>query len=179
MLKQDDFGFTIVELLVGLGIVMLLVAGGVMSMGRFASRDKVIAAKNEVVSGIKLARNYAMTMQRPSGFTTQLDSVMIVINAGVMSAYPVTKDIMPNVNNPYFSKKIASNDMVITPIMWGTLAFSVPEGKLLNYASSMAANPTFPVDVNYRLSIGISPTDVAVGETRTVIVFPQGTINEK
>lgn len=159
-------------------MAMLLAAMGMSSMSKFAARDRIMSTKNEIVSGIKRARNYAMSTQKPVGYVPQLDSVMVILTTeGVMSVAPVTKG--SGVGASYFATDVSDNEVTVTAINAGELVYSVPEGKLLNFLGGNPVNSTEPRPETYMVSIGISATDVNVGETRTVTIYSWGTFDEK
>ena len=105
-------GFTLVELMVSVAITVVLVGVGVTSMTRFYARDKITAAKNELVSGIKLARTYATTSQVPAGYAAQLDYVALTLSTdGTLTVYPVNVGL--GVGTSYFSKVIKKPEVPV------------------------------------------------------------------
>jgi len=164
--------------MVGLVVAMLLAAVGVSSMSKFAARDRVLSAKNEIVSGIKMARNYAMSTQKPLGYANQLDSVAVTLTVnGIMTIQPVTKGV--GIGASYMSKDISDNEVEVTPVTMGELVYSVPEGKLLDFVGGNPVNATNPRSETYVVRIGVSATDVNIGGTRAVTIYSWGTFDEK
>jgi prepilin-type N-terminal cleavage/methylation domain-containing protein len=80
-------GFTLIELMVAVTVLLLMIGVGAVALNNFNSRQKVSAAKDEMISNIKLTRNYATTMQTPDGTTGKLSYVELQITpSGQMTA---------------------------------------------------------------------------------------------
>ena len=160
-------GFTLIELLVVMAILLVLIGGGVLAATQFLGREHLVTARNEIVSAIKLARNYAITTQKPAGYVPQLDYVAVTMTSGgQLAIWPVN---LGTSGASYFSKNISSSGVVLTAINYGDLLFSVPEGKLL-LASGLA-----PTDVNYLKTVTISSAE-GVAQTLTISVDAGGKI---
>jgi prepilin-type N-terminal cleavage/methylation domain-containing protein len=160
-------GFTLIELLVVVAISLVLIGGGVLAATQFLAREHLVTSRNEIVSAIKLARNYAITTQKPAGYAPQLDYVAVTMTTGgQLAVWPVN---LGTSGASYFSKNISNTGVVLTAIDYGDLLFSVPEGKLLLSGGAL------PVDVNYLKTVKISSAE-GVAETLTISVDAGGKI---
>lgn len=157
-------GFTLIELMVVVAVSTMVVGIGVISVSSSLYRQRVQAARTSLISSLRLARNYAVTSQSPSGYSNQLDYVSVNISTdGNVSASAA--NLTAGVGTSYFSKNISEDEVKISS---GTLLFSVPEGKILS-------NPTTPAEASYVLTVGISSVEGPV-ETATVQVDAGGKI---
>ena len=162
-------GFTLIELVVVIAIGMVMVGVGVVSITKYLAREHVVSAKNEILSAFKLARSYAITAQRPTGDSEQLDYVAVTLTAdGKLGVWPVNYD-SGDTGPSYLAKDISEDDVVLTPIAYRDLFFSVPEGKLLSSDGSV------PAVSSYVVSLPISST-AGVAETLSVSVDAGGKI---
>ena len=180
-LNKCGAGFTMIELLVVLAITVVLVGIGVMSMGLFSSRDNVASAKNELLSAIKLAKNYAMTMQSPAGYVDQLDYVAVIVKpSGVVEVYPVSANY--GVGISYFSKTLGSADVKIGPVNFGDLMFSVPDGKLVERnilgSTPYAIQPRTAAGTVQIFLKSNASTGVGVADTQTVNIWNEGALDQ-
>lgn len=161
-------GFTLIELMVTVAIGIVLVGVGVVSMTKFLSREHMASARTEILSAVKLARNYAVTDQKPSTFSDQLDLVAVTIGAnGQLSVWPV--NLISGTGASYLTENVSSNGAIITPVDYGELLFSVPEGKLL------MPDGITPVGSGDTVAVLISSAE-GVAETMTVSVDAGGKI---
>jgi prepilin-type N-terminal cleavage/methylation domain-containing protein len=159
--------FTLIELLVVVAISLVLVGGVSLGATKFLSREHLVSTGNELLSDIKMARNYAITSQKPAGYAAQLDYVAVTMTAGgQLAIWPVN---LGTSGPSYFSKNVSSSGVVLTPINYGEILFSVPEGKLL------VANGQAPADVNYLKTVTVSSAE-GVAETMTISVDAGGKI---
>jgi Tfp pilus assembly protein FimT len=92
-MNKKKFGFTLVELLVGITIIMLLAVVGTVSLNNFNGRQKIISTKDDLITNLRLARNYATSMQMPSGLTGTLDYIRVSFSGSDMTISAVTVDL--------------------------------------------------------------------------------------
>ena len=71
-------GFTLIELIAAVSIMMVLLGVGSYAISGFTQSRKVMSARNEMTTHIKLARNLAMTNQLPNK-TTNLQYVRVTL----------------------------------------------------------------------------------------------------
>ncbi len=76
-MKKKFCGFTLVELIVTVSIIMILTGVGAMSLNSFNGVKELESVRDEVGNHLKLARNYAITKQLPVGKGTGLDYVRV------------------------------------------------------------------------------------------------------
>lgn len=76
-MKKFFCGFTLVELIVTVSIIMILTGVGAMSLNSFNGVKELESVRDEVGNHLKLARNYAITKQLPVGKGTGLDYVRV------------------------------------------------------------------------------------------------------
>jgi len=56
-------GFTLIELVVAIVILLLFTGGGILTMNNFNDKQKALGVRSEIKSMLDLTRNYASTMQ--------------------------------------------------------------------------------------------------------------------
>lgn len=169
-------GFTLIELMVSVSIIVVLIGMGAASMSQFYARDKIISAKSEVISVLKMARNYAVTMQFPAEYAEngwQLDAVEVVhdiprqLSVVAATTKSISNSTLEKKGSPYFTTTIKDSEVTLSSVD-SDVIFSVPEGKLLN------RNGT-PKDKDYVKTIFIGAA--GVGETMVVKINAMGVIS--
>lgn len=165
-------GFTLIEMLVVVTIGGLLIGIGVVSMQSFFAKQKVAGVKNEIINGIRLARNYAVTGQSPPSFGNSLDYVAVTISAsGILSVLPL--NISSGIGVSYFSKQLDRSGVDIDIVDFGELLFSVPEGKLLEVVSGYTVKPMDAGD-----TVAVVVTSTSGGDEIVMSVYPAGVVQE-
>ena len=155
-----------IELLVAVSIGIVMMGFGIISVSKFLTREHVTTAKSEVISAVKMARNYAITAQPPDGFADgQLDYIMVTIDANKRLVI-TARNLTVGVGTSYYAKVIGGDDVTITTS--GNILFSIPEGKLL-------INGSTPADSAYAVTVNISSKDGTAGPV-TVSVDAGGKI---
>lgn len=154
-----------VELLVAVAIIMVLAGGVFVYVGSFRASQELEAAKKELVSALRLARNYALTWQTPE--TDELEFVEVNVSSeGVVEARP------NGVGTTYFSVDVTKAGVGVS-LTADSLMFAVYSGKLLKDAGGSLV----PREAGEEVRAIISSTQV--GETRVVQIEPWGLINER
>jgi type II secretory pathway pseudopilin PulG len=162
-------GFTFIELLISISIIILLVSGVVASFNSFAVKNKLDNAKEEVMSNLRLARSYAVSMQGIGGVSgSELKYVKVEMSInGVMTS-------KMDSNEEYFSKGLTPAEMTVTMTPPGPLLFGAYEGK----AGSLSGS-----DIKFFGISGVGETAAIVltleDSSRTIIVNAAGVINEQ
>ncbi len=119
-------GFTLIELIVSLSIIMLLSTMGVSMIKDFNGTQKLESAKEEVLANLRLARNYAVTNQLPSG----ADRVLFSLNsAGDLIIKPQNSG--GDVGSTFLSKDLFTSDIGAT-FVGSNIVFSVADGRSVN-----------------------------------------------
>lgn len=161
-------GLALVELLVVMGIIAVTTASTIVVVNRSRSREKLLAVKNELVANIRLARNFARTLQVPSGYSQDLDHVSVDLTAdGLMTVAPYPSD------GSYFSKDV-SPDGVSIAMTPNQISFEAYSGKLLK--SSGGNFVLFGAGETQALIIS-SLEDVS--EIQTIVINSSGLVDEK
>jgi len=101
---KNKTGFTLIELLVAITIGMVLIGVGSVSLNQFNEKQKFEAVKDELLTNLRLARNYAITNQLPTGgnrteVTFDVNGLMKInsLDAGDTGSQTLfSKDISPN-----------------------------------------------------------------------------------
>jgi len=128
--KNNNFGFTLIELIVSLSILMLLSTMGVSMIRDFNGNQKLESAKEEILANLRVARNYAMTNQLSVGAT----GIVFNINNGVAS--------ISDSGKTFLSKTIFTSEIVATMI-GSPIVFSVTDGRSVNgdVGITLVSNP--------------------------------------
>ena len=110
---KNNFGFSLVELLVVVAVILVLVGIGSYSINQFTEEREVLEARDFLSDQTKLARNLALTNQLPDG-SADLNYVKLWFDGDVLmvAAY---RDENPDyiIDSPYFSKKM-DQDVEVT-----------------------------------------------------------------
>jgi Tfp pilus assembly protein FimT len=157
-----------VELLVVTGIMVILVGGAMVAVARFNAGQKVKAAKEQLISNLKLARNYAKGMQTPRGIGGNLKYVTVSVAANTTVTITGVTDTD---RGDFLTKKInEGSEVSFSPIIGpDVLAFAAYENKLVD----SSGNP---------LGVGMSIVVISAessGTTEIVNISASGLINEK
>ncbi len=156
-------GFSLVELMVVMTVMLLLVGGVFIYINNFNASQKVETTRNELVSSLRLARSYAMTNQMPDAGSLQYIKVTVSAD-GVVEAKP------NGVGTSYYSRDISPTGVEII-FAAGSLRFSVYDGKLVNEGGGSVAS-----SATVTIIIGSSE---GVGTTRLVDIKPSGLVDER
>jgi prepilin-type N-terminal cleavage/methylation domain-containing protein len=157
-------GFTLIELMVAITVSMIMMTGLGLSINNYYNVEKINQTNGDLVSLISLARNLAVTNQRPAGFTEDLGRVVVNVNSnGLVEAFAYGN--VSGIGGSYFSKDIADNRVSTT--ISGDLRFVAGTGKLVDNFGNLLPSST---------EIGIVIASEDVGETRQVIITSLGTI---
>jgi len=161
-MKKNSFGFTLIELLVAITIGMLVVGFGSVSLNNFYENQKVESTRQELISNLRLARNYAITNQIPADSSADTDRVAVSIDINGL----VTVGTQTSGNNDtgytIFSKDIAPKGVGVTfygPGGTGVIRFSVTDGRSIGGTASIIIN--------------------GVGATKNIKIDESGLIYEK
>ena len=142
--------------------VMLLLSGGALIyINDFNARQKMESTRKELISSLRLARNYALTNQMPDSGSLEYVEVDVA-GDGVIEA------LANGVGTSYFSRDV-SPDGVNVSLGVAVLRFSSYGGKRVEDSG--------PVGVDEIAQIIISSLEV--GSTLVVEVQSSGLINEK
>ncbi len=159
-------GFTLIELLIVITMMLLVTGGTIVFVNRSNSEQKIAATKNELIGNLRMARNYARTLQVPSGYVGNLEYVVVSLNtSGQIVVYP----------NPWDTEGVRYIETDISPSGVGTsmypnqLFFAAYEGKLLKVEDGRVV----PRGSDEMVTIVISSTE-GVGNTESIIINSVG-----
>jgi prepilin-type N-terminal cleavage/methylation domain-containing protein len=123
-------GFTLIELMVAITIGILMVGLGSVSLNNFNERQKVETVRQELLSNLRLARNYAVTNQLGVGG----DRIAVVIDSsGIMTIE--SRDANDTDAVTFFSKDITPNGVSISAPV---IRFSVTDGRSIGGAVTVS-----------------------------------------
>jgi type II secretory pathway pseudopilin PulG len=167
-MKRLLSGFTLVEMLVAIGITMLIATLLLIGANSFLSKEKVKQVSAELASYLSAARNLAATNQGPSGF--KIDYVAVTLTTdGILKAYPVNAS---GVGSSYFTKTVVASKLSITSLNLGDLQFAAGSGKLLGKNASNFGS--YPLPSNQEVGISVVTTDY--GDKKLILINSFGTI---
>jgi len=158
--------FSLVELLVAVSVMLLLSGGAFVYINDFSIKQKMESTRKELISNLRLARNYALTGQISGGDSLDYVEVQISQN-GLMEAWPNGE------GSSYYSVDVSPVEVVVNVSPDGSLFFKAYEGKMLKDEGGTLVS--FPVGQEVEIII----SSAGVGETRVVEVKASGMINEK
>lgn len=118
-MKNNNFGFTLIELIVALAILMLLSNMGLNMVKDFNGKQKLESAKEEILANLRVARNYAITNQLSPGAT----GAIFNLNNGVVT--------ISDTGQTFLSKTIFNSEIAVTTI-GSQIVFSVTDGRSIN-----------------------------------------------
>lgn len=125
--KKKFNGFTLIELIVSITIMMVLVGVGSMSLSNFNNQKELEAARNDVSAHLKLARNLAITKQLPEN-DTNLRFVLVNIGTSDVIIAGIDDVGTTKFESPYSKLTINSkNGIILASYNFG---FSKSTGKL-------------------------------------------------
>lgn len=128
-MKKNNYarqiGFTLIELVVAITIGLLVVGFGSLSLNNFYEKQKVGSTRQELLSNLILARNYAITNQLPTGG----NRVVVTIDGNGLMVIK-TQDINNNdIGSSFFQKNVTKKGVNIT--IDNIIKFSVTDGRLI------------------------------------------------
>lgn len=120
--KIKKLGFTLVELMVVVAVMIILTGIGAVSLNKVNTNQELDGSKNELMASLNLARSMAITNQLPTTTDGSLKFVLVTMTIGTsMRVDAVTTD---DNTVPYFSK---NNKSITTN---STFGFSIENGRL-------------------------------------------------
>lgn len=154
-------GFTLIELIITITIIALMAGGGAVSLNSFNARQKVESAKEDVVTNLKLAKNYATSMQLPSSLEPgKLDSVRVTFTGGTIKVEAVRAGDSQTAT--YFEPKVIVPSTLTLTTNQNTFDFMAYKGNIRGSAG-----------------IGITLRSNEVGSSAMVLITNSGLINGK
>ena len=149
-------GFTLIELIVSLAILMLLSTMGVSMVKDFNGTQKLESAKEEILANLRVARNYAMTNQLPDG----ADRVLFNLNStGDLIIKP--QNSAGDIGSSIFLVKDLFTSEIGATFVGSNIVFSVTDGRSLSG------------------DIGITLFSSPTNTTKNILIQSSGNIYEK
>lgn len=169
-------GFSLIELLVVATIVLLTTGGTMVFVNRSNAEQKITSTKNELVANLRMARDYARTLQVPEGYESTLAYVVVgLTTGGQMTVYP-----MPG-GTPYYSSIDISPAGVGVSMFPSELFFAAYEGKLLKTGTELGGTEgettIVPRGASEIVTMVISSTE-GIGTTELIKINSVGLIDE-
>ena len=131
-------GFSLVELLVIVSIILILTGIGSYTISHFTQASKISTLRNYISTEIKLARNLAMTNQLPNG-DLDLSYVRVLLSNTSLVVSGIDEDGIGTTESPYFSVELEKADTTsITDISFGFLGTT---GRLTDESGNLSAGP--------------------------------------
>lgn len=156
-------GFTLIELLVGMAIIIMIAGGGSVYVNNFRARQDLKLARDELINNLRLARNLALSSQKPAGNTDKVAYVVVTIGDGGV----LTASTPAGVS--FFSQDVTPNGVAVSSS--GNIWFQGYEGRLVK----LVAGKLMPLGSNEVASITLSSPRVSV--SYAVRVKASGTID--
>lgn len=142
--KKNALGFTLIELIVAITIMMMLLGSGIISYLQFNDRQSVLSAGEELTSLLRVAQTRARVGDRPSGCDQLL---AYYVRASFESS---TVSLVAECENGTFPR----SEMVLTANTQAAQAinigFKVLHGGVINPGS---ISLTSPQGIEYGLSV--------------------------
>lgn len=168
-------GFTLVELLVVITIGALMVGMGMIQINSFLNTQRVNSQNSEVLSVVRLAKNYAVTMQSPAGYTQPVNYIAIEITSGGrMRISPGNNISGISVGTTYLEKNLDLKYTEVTPVVFGDIVFGIPDGKLMMLVGNQAVPR--PNDYSYNIMVRSSQDTT---KTNGVLIKSSGVVEER
>ncbi len=167
-MKTLPKGLSLVEVVVSVAILGIMVAFGSNFIIDFGNKQALETVRSRVISSLKLGRNYAVSRQEPPG----LNGSMTVVGVDFIrndTDYVVRTSARNANTTKAYDMEVLGKDGEVTVTSSREIYFSALEGKLSDYAG---------VPIDYQQQAIITIQMAAIGETRTIIVNSNGTINE-
>jgi len=162
-------GFTAVELLVVIGIMMLLMSIAIPSIIPSLRRGALHNAMNDIESCWRQARYLAMTTSVPNGTNPAHFGIVLSQNAGERPYVALAYDsagpgVMPNLlRQDQDPANPATYDPAKPPVVKHEFSRHVVIASQLPGGSTTTADRTVTVYAQYQTGVPVSPEDVAAG----------------
>lgn len=158
-------GFSIIEMIVVVSIMLISVGGGVVAYSTFSSSQKLRSAKNELVTLLEETRQYAKNNQLPPTVVVGDSLKCVILSVDIPNK---KAEIKANGGSLYKTEGITM-DKELT--IGGTFpCFSYFETKLLDQMTTAVVAPSY--------TASLILTSLSTGETVTVTVNSLGVIGE-
>lgn len=166
-------GFNLVEVLVAVAIIMLLTGGILVYFNDFNSRQKIEGARIELIGNLKLARNYAVTRQKPEGEADDLEYVYVSVENDIETNQ--SKILVKDQGGiDYFEKFLSEGKPEVEVETDVEFCFEAYSGEVKEYDEIGGGCQEDGIEQN----LSIILQSEAVGDTKTVIINSSGLVYE-
>lgn len=145
-MKKDKFGFSLVELLVVVTIILVLMGIGSYSIGRFNQMKATTEVRDYIADRLKLARNLSITNQLPDK-TVDLKYVKVTFAGNNLIVEGIKNDGVGTTEAPYFSEKLADNgnqnqiNLIDGSVSVNSFGFLGKSGRLTDSSGNLSNGP--------------------------------------
>lgn len=127
------FGFTLVEMMVVVAVIMVMTGVGAVSLNQFNKNQDLDSKKEELITDLKLARTLAKTNQLPNETTGSLKYIKINLNNGIgIDTVAILADGTQVNYSSKENKSITANN---------SFGFSVDDGRLTDGNGNLVGTP--------------------------------------
>ena len=159
-------GFTLVELLVTVSVVLILTGIGSYSIGKFIQTSNLVKSRDYLLSQVKLARNLAVTNQLPNN-NLGIAYVRVANNGGNIIVTGINSSGVETTQPPYFSKKLDISDDVEVTLKNGSTAitsfgFLASSGRLTDTSGVCSSGPVTIMLTNGSEEYGLTINDLGI-----------------
>ena len=166
---RKNYGFTLVELIVAVVVILVLTGVGAMSLNNFNGVKELESTREEVSGYIKLAWNLALTKQLPNE-ASNLEYVKVTITGDEIDIEGVDSNGQVFNSSPYSKIKLKlSEGIKLLPSSFGFLKSS---GRLTD-GNGVPVSEAIMVNVNRQSDTKI----ISIKETG-LISYEGGTVND-
>lgn len=154
-IKNNNLGYTLIELLVGISIVGIIFSVGYAGFRQFSQRQQLAGVAKSITSDLQLIKQKALTGEKPSGVAcTKLDGYAFFRSSA-------TRYILQAVctNNPTIATKTVDLTGITMTVTTNSTVF-----KVLGQGTGLAATNT------------ITLTQTATGNTYSITIGTGGDI---
>jgi prepilin-type N-terminal cleavage/methylation domain-containing protein/uncharacterized repeat protein (TIGR01451 family) len=124
---MKNSGFTLIELLIAVTIGLLVVGFGNLALTDFYEKQKVQGTTKEILSNLRLARNYALTSQLPQG----ADRVLVTIDTDGLFVIKAQNFSNNDIGDVIFSQDLTPKGVTVIS---NSIRFSIADGRLIGSA---------------------------------------------
>jgi len=168
---RNKFGFSLIELMVVVGIILVLTGIGSYSINRFIQVNKIIELRDYLSSRIKLAKNLSITNQLPDE-SVNLSFVKVTISSdNELIVEGIKKDEDGGLNGttepPYFSVDLEVNEgttIVLTnnSNVVRSFGFSSKNGRLTDGDGNFSDGPLVVKLTNESEECGLTISELGI-----------------
>lgn len=120
-LKTRNVGFTLLELLISMGIAMVLITGVIAGYQRFSSNERLRQAGATLKSNLRLAQSKAISGEKPEAGCSQLTGVAVTFTP---TSYTIQAQCEGGLAGPQTSVDLPTSltmSSTLSPLVFGVL----------------------------------------------------------